>query len=220
MSQVIQQAVVTDVSSKSGTSKAGRAYTMWNITLEGFGRIGCGFDQPQCNVGDTITLQFDMKGEYKNLIKGTLAVASSAPVAQPVAAAPAPAAPAPAVAAPAVAKPTMQKDDYWKNKELKDAAKDERYQKVDVVRMTYSSARNDATAIITAALAEHVKAISWGKLAAKERLTHLENLVTEMTERLTINALNSPERIAQVIAEQESVAQAVDATVATDDWEE
>lgn len=48
---------------------------------------------------------------------------------------------------------TASKDSYWENKEARDLAKDERYQSVDIPRMTYCGAQDNAVKIVELAIA-------------------------------------------------------------------
>ena len=59
------------------------------------------------------------------------------------------------------------RDNYWKEKEQRDIAKDERYQAVDIPRMTFCTSQDAAVALVTAALQHDVLSLGGANKAAK-----------------------------------------------------
>ena len=121
----------------------------------------------------------------------------------------------------------LSRDDYWKNKEAKDVAKDDRYQNVDIPRMSFSSAQERAVALVTAALAHDCLKLP-GKKA--DKLDALYDIIDEATDRFFLQSMHSHERLAELYEERAKLAEAVDNTPvagvvtnepkAEEDWDE
>lgn len=85
----------------------------------------------------------------------------------------------------------VTRDGYWANKEARDIEKDERYQNVDIPRMSWSAARSDAVRLVAAALENDCLALGQKK---GDRLDILLGQVDEVTERFLMQNMNAGER--------------------------
>lgn len=73
------------------------------------------------------------------------------------------------------------KDNYWSDREKREIEKDERYQTVDIPRMTMNSALSTAATVVDAAL-KH-EAIGFGNTAKSKRLEMLGDFVVELANQ-------------------------------------
>lgn len=73
------------------------------------------------------------------------------------------------------------KDAYWDKKEQRDLEKDERYQTVDIPRMTFCTAQDAAVALVTSAL-QH-DALALGSKSKADKLDLLLGHVDQVTQR-------------------------------------
>jgi len=77
---------------------------------------------------------------------------------------------------------SVSRDDYWANKEARDLMKDERYQTVDIPRMTFCTSQDAAVALVVAALQHDCLP----KLKADNKAGRLKTVlayVDELTDR-------------------------------------
>ena len=82
------------------------------------------------------------------------------------------------------------RDNYWADKEARDIEKDERYQKVDVPRMTMSTAVGAAASIVEAAIRSD--ALAFGNTAKSKRLDMLADFTEQMADRLYLKIVSTP----------------------------
>jgi hypothetical protein len=87
------------------------------------------------------------------------------------------------------------RDDYWKQKEARDIEKDERYQAVDIPRMSYSAAQTAAVQLVSAAL-QH-DCISFGNATKGKKFDILLQMVEDVALKLASNTLSSPSALAE-----------------------
>lgn len=109
----------------------------------------------------------------------------------------APSAPAPAAAAASSGGGGVTRDDYWKNREERDLAKEKKYQEEDIPRMTFSSAQDRAVALVAAAL-QH-DALSFGNMAKGKKFDYVMELVQTVTNQFLMDAMHSHQRFAHLL---------------------
>lgn len=85
------------------------------------------------------------------------------------------------------------KDAYWDTKEARDIAKDERYQNVDIPRMTMSVSIQAAALVVDSALKHD--ALSFGTMAKSKRQGQLVAFVNEVAGELYNTIVNAPNRV-------------------------
>ena len=165
---------------KHGTARTGRAYTLHSFQINGDSKwYRCGFNAIPFKEGESIAFILNEKGEVDP--KSVIAAA------------------APAAPAATTATGGAGKDNYW-------AAKEERYQAVDVPRMSFSAAQDRAVRLVSAALA--ADALSFGTVAKGKRLDMLLGYVDQVTDRFFLQSIEAPEhlKVVQERAEAEDSA--------------
>lgn len=90
------------------------------------------------------------------------------------------------------------RDDYWKEKEARDIAKDERYQAVDIPRMTFCTSQDAAVALVTAALQHDVLSLGGANKAAKLGL--VLDYVDAVTQRFFKQRMAADASVAESLA--------------------
>lgn len=189
------EGVVSQVSCKPWSDpKTGRVINLYSFQIEGSNRwFRTGENEPTFRQGEFITFTNDAKANVK-LQSVTVGNASGG-------GAPAPAA-APNNSAPQqqpAARPSgVSRDDYWANKEAKDVAKDERYQTVDIPRMSFSATFQPAVDVVCAALAND--ALSFGTTKKGDKLDYLLDCVDQVHDRFFVQAMASHERLQNLTA--------------------
>lgn len=65
---------VENITSRSVTAR-GKPGTAYAVEVDGE-RYSAGFDKPDCNIGDVVEFEYEMNGNYRNIVKGSLRKAS------------------------------------------------------------------------------------------------------------------------------------------------
>lgn len=87
------------------------------------------------------------------------------------------------------------RDGYWAEKEKRDLERDERYQSVDIPRMSFSAAQERAVHLVSAALAHDCLALGSSK---GKRLDILLEQVDEVTNRFFLQSMDSHKLLAEL----------------------
>ena len=88
------------------------------------------------------------------------------------------------------------RDGYWSAKEGRDLVRDERYQAVDVPRMSFAGAQDRAVRLVSAMLATDVLPVSTAKKANKYDIVLAT--VQEVTNRFFLENMHAHERLAHL----------------------
>lgn len=91
---------------------------------------------------------------------------------------------------------SQNRDGFWAEKELRDIAKDERYQSVDVPRMSFSAAQDRAVNLVSAALAHDC--LSFGTTKRGDKLDYLLECVDQVTNRFFVQSMTSHELLSEL----------------------
>jgi len=188
---------------KNGTARNGRPYSLFSFQLVGnptwyrTGFADCPFKE-----GQSISFVLNGKGDVD--LPSVQAAAAPPPAA--------PGTPNLKVAAGAFGGGGQNRDGYWADKEARDIAREERYQTVDVPRMSYCSAQDRAVQLVSAALA--ADALSFGNAAKGKRLDMLLEYVDLVTDRFFLQGLNSPEHLVSL---EKNAATTLSTAVVEDD---
>lgn len=181
------EGVVSQVSCKPWSDpKTGRVINLYSFQIEGSNRwFRTGENEPTFRQGEFITFTNDAKANVKlqSVTVGN-APASPAPSAPPS---------TPARQSSGTAPTGNSRDDYWANKEAKDVAKDERYQTVDIPRMSFSATFQPAVDVVCAALAND--ALSFGTMKKGDKLDFILDCVDQVHDRFFVQAMASHERL-------------------------
>jgi hypothetical protein len=151
--------------------RTGEKIKLWSFKVEGDNTwYRTGQKEPAFKKGQSI--QFDVKDAKGNVDFDSIEVLESEVKV----------APKPAASGRSASGSAGSRDDYWANKEQRDLAKDERYQTVDIPRMTFCTSQDAAVALVTAAIEKDILPIP--KDSAKSaRLKGVLNMVDELTDR-------------------------------------
>jgi hypothetical protein len=95
------------------------------------------------------------------------------------------------------------RDSYWEAKEARDVAKDNRYQQVDIPRMTYSSAQDVAVKVVELAIAHGGLTLPTKKNAVLDAIV---GAVEAVTLTLAKGRMQAPEAILAALSEEGSSA--------------
>ena len=192
MSQYSNEGTVSSVSVKDFEGNNGWI-KLYSFQLQGdraFYRTGT--KDANLQEGDYITFTYEQKGRNNNVDVRSIQKGEGS------------AAPQQRSAPPAQSKPSARsnsgggRDDYWKKKEEKDVAKDERYQTVDVPRMSFSAAQDRAVNLVSAALAHDC--LSFGNMKKGEKLDYVLECVDQVANKFFVESMESHKRLA-VLAE-------------------
>lgn len=183
------QGIVTKVSAKPWEQR-GKMITLYSFQLAGQqGWFRTGTTPVPAPEGSTV--QFEVSGN--NNVELATFVVLAPPGAQ---GAPAQQAPAPQYGAlpPAAqnrgnAGMGQNREGYWAEKEQRDIAREERYQAVDVPRMSFSASQDRAVNLVAAALA--ADALSFGTAAKGKRLDMLLSYVDEVTAKFFAQSMDA-----------------------------
>ena len=188
MSQFSAQGVVTNVSAKEFEGRNGWV-TLHSFQLEGdraYYRTGTR-DMGLQN-GEYITFTYEQKGRNNNVDFNSLQRGQAPAGNAPATGASPQRAPAPARGASA----GNSRDQYWADKEKRDLEKDERYQTVDVPRMSFSAAQERAVHLVASALDND--ALSLGQKKG-DKLDLLLDYVDQVTNKFFLESMDSHERL-------------------------
>lgn len=94
------------------------------------------------------------------------------------------------------------RDSYWAEKERRDVERDERYQKVDIPRMTFSAARSDAVTLVSAMLQNDV--LKLGNKGPEQRYDLIMGYVNKAADEFFLAGMHSHERLAALESEEAS----------------
>lgn len=86
----------------------------------------------------------------------------------------------------------QNRDGYWAQKEQRDIEKDQRYQAVDVPRMSFSASQDRAVNLVAAALAHDC--LSFGNMKKGEKLDYVLDSVDKVTDRFFQQSMYAGER--------------------------
>lgn len=189
MAQLFQnQGQVSQISAREWfDARRGQNIVLHSFQIAGSNRwYRTGVTSPPFSQGDFVSFQNDEKGNVKidTITQGNTPIqATQVTPAQPLSQGP---------TTPA-AGGGQSRDGYWAQKEQRDLEKDARYQNEDIPRMTFSGAHDRAVRLVAVALANDC--ISFGSMKKGDKLDHLMEMVTEITNRFFLEAINSPERL-------------------------
>lgn len=171
MTEVV--AYVTGIEEKSGVSKQGKNYTVYNVYGRGKDgeevRIGWGFNAPTFQEGVWLKTRVEQNGKYLNYKGAAFEVAPGAE---------------PAISAAAQSAPTGQargnqsgRDGYWAEKERRDIEETQ-------PRIQYQSARKDAIQVV--AILSQQDALPISKASSKAGEAKRYEQIMEIVDKLTV----------------------------------
>lgn len=181
MSEVV--AYVTGIEEKSGVSKQGKPYTVYNVygrTKDGEElRIGWGFNAPTFKEGIWLKATVSQDGKYLNYKGGSFQVADGAE---------------PAVSESAQRSATgagrsnagAGRNEYWENKEKRDV-------EVTQPRIQYQSARKDAIQVVASLVA--LDALPISKASSKAGEAKRYEQVMEIIDKITVRFYEDTESL-------------------------
>jgi hypothetical protein len=161
------------------------AGTTYDVVVAG-AKYGTWTNKPTCAEGDQVEFAATQNGQYWN-VKGAIVIlekASARPAAAPQSAPEIPAYSAPAQRG--VVQGDLGKDQYWKNKEDRDIAREKR-QEVVQTHITYQASRNAAIAFVDLLLKNG--AVPMAK-DSKNKADAVEALVLEYTQAFYDDTFN------------------------------
>lgn len=172
------QGVVAKITAKDWEDpESGDVTKLYSFKLEEGEWYRTGAENPSkygIREGAFVTFSLNPKG--KPILKTVKITEGSAPARSP---------------APRAASTT--KDDYWKQKEDNDKAKDARYQSVDIPRMTFCGAQDTAVRVVELALAQGAITLGTKKNA---QLDILLGAIQQVATTLFRDRMNSPSLMA------------------------
>lgn len=160
---------------------------------------GCGKEQPEFNKGDAVRFEVVTNGRYLNVDESTVEVLEKN--AAPQRSAPSRSAPARKSGGSQKFSNATSKDDYWKAKETRDIARDERLQKRDINtqnEIRLQASRNAAIELIGVAI--NAKVIEFPEEKKKgKNFDVLTTYVDKLTEKFynETKAINKAEDVAE-----------------------
>lgn len=176
------QGQVTQISAKDWSDK-GKNIVLYSFQISGSPRwFRTGTNQPGFSEGSNVSFTADDNGNVQPRKAPEITVSEGGATSSP-----------PAPSTQRSSQGATSRDDYWGNKEAKDAEKDKRYQEQDIPRMTFSAAQDRAVTLVAAALAHD--GLSFGSMAKGKKLDYIMGCVQEVTNTFFLDAINSPERL-------------------------